>query len=171
MTYKTTKFFTNSICNFCKIPHTSGIYYFYDNDKKLLYVGKARNLNSRIGHHHGAYENNERTRIIEYIENSITSQEIRTIVKRALRLLDRRILPYSSQVIDKVFDRVHSIIIEEMPYELISGREFELIMELRPPFNFETAGEEYHSFSNGRDENLARKEHEMELKSFDDYKK
>jgi len=34
-----------------RIPNTSGLYYFYDQNDKLLYIGKAKNLHLRISDH------------------------------------------------------------------------------------------------------------------------
>jgi len=39
-----------------RIPNTSGLYYFYDQNDKLIYIGKAENLHSRIFDHHKNYE-------------------------------------------------------------------------------------------------------------------
>ncbi|MGI0083045.1 MAG: GIY-YIG nuclease family protein [Nitrosopumilaceae archaeon] len=35
-----------------KLPYTSGIYYFYDENDNLLYLGKAKKFKSRINDHH-----------------------------------------------------------------------------------------------------------------------
>ncbi len=43
-----------------------------------------------------------------------------------------------------IFDRIKKIDIEEMPFELVKKKEKEEIKELRPPFNYQTASEEYY---------------------------
>ncbi|NDB50759.1 MAG: hypothetical protein EB161_01100 [Nitrosopumilaceae archaeon] len=45
---------------------------------------------------------------------------------------------------DFVFHRTTKIEIEELPHELTERREFEMIQELRPSFNSETACDEYY---------------------------
>lgn len=34
-----------------RLPHSNGVYYFYDQDGKLLYVGKSKDIKKRVGQH------------------------------------------------------------------------------------------------------------------------
>jgi len=47
-------------------------------------------------------------------------------------------------VIDYIFHKVKKIEIEEMPFELIKSKEKEMVQKFKPPFNSQTASEEYY---------------------------
>ena len=51
-------------------------------------------------------------------------------------------------VVDKIFERVKRIEIEEIPFEQVKQKEKEKILELKPPFNYETRSDEYFEVSN-----------------------
>lgn len=70
-------FFSNHIAP--TIPQSPGIYRYYDNGKKLLYVGKAKDLKKRISSYFTkTFENQKTASLVEqiqYIEWTITDNE------------------------------------------------------------------------------------------------
>jgi len=140
--------FQNTYDDLEKIPKTSGLYYFYDSDERLLYIGKAGvgRLRNRVVEHRS---HNDFLRRIEYYQTIKMSKtyERNMVLERklyqALRYL-RRTIPYPL-VIDQVFHRTKRIEIEEIPVELIKSREKEMILKRKPLFNSETACDEYYS--------------------------
>ncbi len=69
--------------NYVNIPHKPGVYLFYDNDKKLLYIGKAKDLRKRVSQY---FRNkvDEKTNIlvskIAYIDFLITKSESESLI-------------------------------------------------------------------------------------------
>lgn len=61
------------------VPHVPGIYKYYDRNKKLLYVGKAKDLRKRVGSYFMKVQDNQKTRklvsLIHEIEWVITPDE------------------------------------------------------------------------------------------------
>ena len=133
-----------------KIPKTSGLYYFYDKDDKIMYVGKAKNLHSRTFLHLKSYHFHREGRFLGKIIDS-----------KDLLLVDEEDWPKElwhswrrfqikswsqirPRVIDYIFQKVKRIEIEEIPHELTKSKESEMIKKLKPPFNHETASKEYY---------------------------
>lgn len=54
------------------IPTKPGIYRYYDNDNKLLYVGKAKNLRNRVSSY--------------FVKNNLQSSRLRLLVKKTARI-------------------------------------------------------------------------------------
>ncbi|HRC33815.1 MAG TPA: GIY-YIG nuclease family protein, partial [Bacteroidia bacterium] len=52
---------------FDKLPHSPGVYYFYDKDGKIIYIGKAKNLRKRVASHFS--NNSPRKRKQDFIKN------------------------------------------------------------------------------------------------------
>jgi len=140
--------FQNTYDDLEKIPKTSGLYYFYDGDERLLYIGKAGagRLRNRVGEHRS---HNDFLRKIEYYQrikmskNYEPNKNFERNLYQSLRYLGRT-MPYPL-AIDQVFHRTKRIEIEEIPVELIKSREKEMILKLKPLFNRETACDEYYS--------------------------
>ena len=57
---------------------------------------------------------------------------------------DREFSNPKTLVIDLTFNKVKRIEIEEMPKELTESKEKEMIQKYEPPFNSETASDEYY---------------------------
>ena len=53
------------------LPHSPGVYQFYDGDGKILYVGKAKNLKKRVGSYF--------TKTHEYGKTRIMVKKIRSL--------------------------------------------------------------------------------------------
>jgi DNA polymerase-3 subunit epsilon len=52
---------------FSSLPSTSGVYYFHDENAKLLYIGKSKNIHSRVLSH---FHNNSTNKAIEIRSNT-----------------------------------------------------------------------------------------------------
>ena len=52
---------------FSKLPSAPGVYYFYDENGKLLYIGKSKNIHARVLSH---FQNNSTNRAIEMRSNT-----------------------------------------------------------------------------------------------------
>ena len=133
-----------------KIPRTSGLYYFYGKDDKIMYVGKARNLNVRTFEHLFAYHFHREGRffgkIIDskdlfFVDEEDWPKELYHSWRRFQIRSWSRLDPL---VIDYIFQKVKRIEIEELSHELTKSKEAEMIKKLKPPFNHETASKEYY---------------------------
>jgi len=130
------------------ITKNSGIYFFYDINDKLLYIGKAKKLKYRIGGHQDCY-NHVREGVfygkIIKTKGSSSPDEWPKALQEAISDFEIRKMSFLNPVIiDLIFNRVKRIEIEEMPPEFINEKEKELIQNLKPPFNSETACDEYY---------------------------
>jgi hypothetical protein len=127
------------------LPYASGLYYFYDKDNNLLYIGKAKKLKSRILNH--KYSNN-RAREAKFYSKFLKMNlppESRKKLDEAIRDFEFRGMSTINPVaIDFVFDKVTLIEIEEMPHELTERRETDMIWQLKPRYNSETGSDEYY---------------------------
>ena len=139
------KSFKNTIEDLKKLPNTSGVYYFYDKDDNLLYIGKAKNLKSRISNHKDCNERAREGAFYSQLRKADLSPEGREKLEKAIRMFEFSCMGTTYPVrIDFVFHRTTKIEIEEMPHELTDGREEEMIYKLNPAFNSETACDEYY---------------------------
>jgi len=144
----TEKVILNNREEFEEIPKTSGLYYFYDENGSVLYIGKANNLYSRIVAH---YINNSLCKEIAFFVKTIKlkgfsikeeeklPKELRDIWKN----FKERESKHSILVVDLIFDKVKRITIEEMPEEETKSKEKNLIEMCQPTYNSETNSEEY----------------------------
>ena len=109
------KSFNNNQIDLNKIPDTSGLYYFLENGK-LLYVGKAKKLKWRIQEQRKANEytsqfiNFLHTKIFPILENN----DIQTLLKHQKKIDFCIMIISGQQRIDLAFHRVTRIEIEEM---------------------------------------------------------
>lgn len=66
------------------LPETSGSYQFFDNEKTVIYVGKAKNLKKRVSSYFNKAHSSEKLRVmvpkIEKIEFIITNSEIEALI-------------------------------------------------------------------------------------------
>ena len=129
------------------IPKNSGIYFFYDGNDKLLYVGKAKLLRTRIDQHKYLNDRLREKRYYRIMGISRTKDERAILEKNFNKAQEKWREGETALVIDNIFHRVKRIEIEEMPHEFTKEKEKELIQKLKPPFNFETACDEYYAIS------------------------
>jgi len=142
------KSYKNEFEELKKIPKTSGIYYFYDEDDIVIYVGKASSLYARALAH---FKNHSIDREIGFFIKNISSKgySIHEEEKLPKELLDNwkrlkeRGNSSTALVIDVVFDKVKRIEIEEMPEELTKSKEKEMIEKFQPIYNAETNSLDY----------------------------
>lgn len=148
------KSYKNDFDELKKIPRTSGIYYFYDEDENIIYIGKADILHSRVLAH---FKNYSLIKEIEFFVKRIETQgfsiqEEKKLPKELLSIWKRlieRTRSSNSLVIDEVFDKVVRIEIEEMTKELTEDRENELIKKFQPIYNSESNSMEYNDIKYG----------------------
>jgi len=129
-----------------KIPRKSGIYYFFDKDNQLLYVGKAQNLYWRTDKHIKDFRKYEDVKeALEFFYSKYSIQDIIKFEGEQKINYDLISASYKSgNIIDKILDRVKKIEVEELKEEEVEQKEKELIQSLKPPFNSQTACEEYY---------------------------
>jgi len=139
--------FQNTYDDLEKIPITSGLYYFYDSDENLLYIGKSVRLKSRVEQHRFLNDYHRELRYYRIMEMSKTKEQSAILERNIFRVSHRLMLMLSPLVIDWIFHRTKRIEIEEIPVELIKSRESEVIFERRPLFNHETACDEYYKMA------------------------
>jgi len=137
------KSFKNTQEELDKLPtNTSGLYYFYD-DNRLLYVGRARNLKSRITMHEVASDFHREQRFYRRIVQSkgySSEKDFPELLIEAMRDFGFRVMSkVDYTVIDMIWEKITTIEIEEMPFELAKQKEKKQIKELRPPFNYQTS--------------------------------
>jgi len=141
------KSYKNEFRDFQKIPKTSGLYYVYDKNDNLLYIGKAVSLYSRINMHHSIYLQHKERMFFRKIARSKgwkSKEEADEKFRESTDELDFKAMSWvTPSVIDFVFEKIKRIEIEEMPEELIKSKEKEMILKFEPPLNYETRSEEY----------------------------
>ena len=138
--------FVNVFPELKRIPKTSGLYYFYNGQNELLYVGRAKNLNQRILSHHkvnilhqeGLSLKKKMPKGFEHERKKWDPDLVREWSDFEFKVGGKEIL-----VVDYVFHKVTRIEIEEMVHELAISNEREMIEKLQPPMNSETASDEY----------------------------
>jgi len=132
-----------------RIPNTSGLYYFYDQNDKLLYIGKAKNLHSRIFGHHNCYDFHREGMFFRKILISkgllakVREEWPKDLADSFSDFELRGLSKIKPHVIDYVFNKIKRIEVEEMPHELTKSKEKEMILKLKPLLNHETNSEEY----------------------------
>ena len=139
------KSFKNTFEDLKKIPSTSGIYYFYDKDDNLLYIGKAKKLKFRIRSHRDCNDLAREGAFYSKFSRVDLSAESSQKLENAMRQFQFRCMgTINPVVIDFIFHRTIRIEIEEMPHELTDELEIRMIEKLQPLFNHETACDEYY---------------------------
>ena len=137
--------FKNNTEELNKIPSTSGIYYFYDKDENLLYIGKAKKLKFRVRDHKKCNNRAREGGFLSKMWNENLPKESKEKLTEAIEDFRFRCLGTLSPVtVDFVFHRTTRIEIEEMSYDLTKEYEEKMIFELKPLFNSQTACEEYY---------------------------
>lgn len=99
------------------LPHETGVYYFYDRNEALLYIGKSKNIKSRIDSHFRP--DMKRTKDIE-LKNNIADIKY-TVLKNELAAL-----LYENQEIKKFFPPYnHALKRRKFPYavELVEDQD------------------------------------------------
>ena len=122
-----------------KIPRSSGIYYFFNENNDVVYAGKASNLQSRILAH---FYNYSLCKEIEYFVKMLKlkgyslkeKEKIPNGIMKIWESFKDREFSASILVIDENLDKVKMIKIEEISKELTKSRERELILDLEPIF-------------------------------------
>ncbi len=144
------KSYQNNRDEFDKMPTTSGLYYFYDENDTLLYIGKAKSIRARTLMHQRANLQHREGMFLRKIT-----------ISKGLSLMNREEWPKELDitwkefelagmsrvkplVIDYIFNKVKRIDIEEMQYDLTKDKEKEMIQKFSPPFNSQTASDEYY---------------------------
>jgi DNA polymerase-3 subunit epsilon len=75
--------------NVSKLPAEPGVYYFKDEFEKIIYIGKSKNINSRIQSHIGNYATKKGLSIIEHIKSidyELTGNEVMALLYENLRI-------------------------------------------------------------------------------------
>jgi len=143
------KSYKNDFEELKKITQTSGLYYFYDENDDILYIGKANVLRSRVlAHYHNHSLYREMGFFVKILNSKGLSIKDKEKLPRELldiwdNFKDREFSNPKMIVIDFNLNRVKRIDIEEMPKELTESKEKEMIQKFQPPFNYETATDEY----------------------------
>lgn len=147
------KSYKNNPVEIDKMPTTSGLYYFYDEDGVLLYIGKAKSIRARTLMHQRANLRHREGMFLRKITISkgfglMNREEWPKELDMAWKEFElsgmSRVNPI---VIDYIFNKVKRIDIEEMQRELTKSKEEEMIQKYSPPFNSQTASEEYYRLS------------------------
>lgn len=139
----------NAFDEIVKLPNTSGVYYFYENDR-LLYVGKAKNLKSRVRDHRKC---NNWIREAQYysklLQLDLSAESRKLLDKQIGEFRFKTMTGINPVVMDEIFHKVTRIDFEEVPHELTATREEELIYKLKPPYNHQTESDEYYTLRDG----------------------
>jgi len=117
-----------------KIPDkTSGIYYFFDEDKRLLYVGRSRDIKKRFLQHINEAEKRETLEDKEFIDKIKSTK-----LYEMLRMFAFTIIP-----IDYNLDKVKFFEIKLVKPSKLKWLEKEKIKKLKPPYNKESNSDEF----------------------------
>jgi len=140
--------FQNTHDDLDQITKTSGLYYFYDHNDVLLYVGKSDLLKYRILVHRHFNDCLGGKRYYRKMGEGRTEEE-RAILEKSFKRFVRRYRGMLHPiVIDYIFHRVKKIRTEELPKEYTELEEMRMIQELKPLSNHETACDEYYTIAN-----------------------
>lgn len=127
------RFRLNNLFNLYGIPTTPGLYYFYNSNDELLYVGKAKKLRNRIFEHWKIHKEFVIYNICQKIAYAPSSDECKD---QAIQAIPRKYRePPSSVPFDTAFVEASYVEIEEMAYQIISTMEKKKISELQPLYN------------------------------------
>lgn len=145
------KYFVNNLSELKRIPKTSGLYYFYNGDNDLFYVGRAQNLNQRIiAHqklnvlHHEALDLKKEMPVgYEYDKNRWGNDLRKKWEDYEFKMMNKQML-----VIDLAFHKITKIGIEEMDHDLTISKEKEMIEKLQPMLNSEVGSDKYEQLLN-----------------------
>lgn len=111
-----------------QIPHKPGIYQFYDRRGKLLYVGKAIDLFSRVSSYFAGHQNSFKTaKLVEEIadiETIVVESELEALVLEA-NLIKKFLPPYNIKLTDDKDYLYIKITDEEFP-KVVTARKAEL---------------------------------------------
>ncbi|MCA9397473.1 GIY-YIG nuclease family protein, partial [candidate division WWE3 bacterium] len=94
-----------------KIPNTPGVYFFYDDNGALLYVGKSVHLKERIKSHFSDTKNNHYlsfTKLIKDIDYEITAGDIEAQLKEAAYIKER--MPIHNHQLRRVQKMVYAVV-------------------------------------------------------------
>ncbi|MES2749006.1 MAG: exonuclease domain-containing protein [Patescibacteria group bacterium] len=96
------------------LPHQPGVYFFYDAEDRLLYIGKSVDIKSRVRSHFGQSHTTPKERAltskVAYVEHEVTSGELSALLKESkyikemLPEYNRRLRKTSRLVVFKVID-------------------------------------------------------------------
>jgi len=141
-----------------KIPRKSGIYFLFDKNNQLLYIGKAVSLHFRLIEHVDSYRKHEEgKKFLSNVFNKYSIPEMLKFDTAQQNSFDMANSMYTKCiVIDKILNRVKKVKIEEYREEENEQKEKELIQSLKPPFNSQTACEEYYKI--GKDFDVFERE-------------
>lgn len=111
-----------------KLPKTPGVYYFYDKDGGLLYIGKAVSLRTRVGSYFqkNIYDNKTQAlvELINDVKYKETDSVLEALILEALEI-KKHLPPYNIRAKDdKTFVNI-----------VITGEEFPRILVARPTEN------------------------------------
>jgi len=145
------KSYKNKFEELKNISSSSGIYYFYNENDNIIYIGKANNLHSRTLAH---FHNHSLYREMEFFVKILNSKGLSIKDKEKLprKLLDiwdnfiERESKHNILVIDTKFNQVKRIEIEEIQKELTESNEKEMIQKHKPIYNYESNSDEYYQF-------------------------
>lgn len=133
--------------NFTEFPKTSGLYYFYDIDDKLLYIGKASNLQLRMRtHSHSFWAVTQFKKGIElcdlfihnFEEGDADSELYQKIKRFEVNQRIRISFDFAPVNIDYVLDKVDRVRILELNKEEMTELENKEIERFSPPYNYES---------------------------------
>ena len=133
-----------------KITKNSGLYYLYDQNDVLLYIGKSDRLIQRIRSHRNLNDYFRGMRYYRKMGEGRTELEC-AILEKSFKRFVRSARFWSLMnpiVIDYIFHRVKKIKIRELSKEHTESEEKRIILELKPLYNHETACDEYYPISN-----------------------
>lgn len=106
------------------LPESSGSYQFFDKDKNIIYVGKAKNLKKRVSSYFNKYHTSEKLRVmvpkIEKLEFIITNSEVEALI-------------LESHLIKKYKPKYNILLKDDkkFPYFLITDEDYPRILVVR----------------------------------------
>lgn len=118
------------------IPNSPGIYFLYDKNGKILYIGKACNVRQRISRHMKIH--------LDFSLLLSKLDKIKELSDKEVWILKYKMLnTWSKQPIDVVFNEVN-----EIKYKLVKKGDLrkvekEYIENMSPPFNWDTSTKRY----------------------------
>jgi DNA polymerase-3 subunit epsilon len=102
---------------FSSLPDTSGVYHFYDKDKSLLYIGKSKNIRTRVRSH---FSDKEEYRSAKLREHTDHIEAIHTPGELSALLLESKLIKDELPVYNRLLRKRRDLVVGKLT-ELPNG--------------------------------------------------
>ncbi|WP_068473680.1 exonuclease domain-containing protein [Saccharicrinis aurantiacus] len=94
-----------------ELPHSTGVYYFYNESDELIYIGKSTDIRKRVFNHIGNVKTQKAIKMksqISRVEYAITGSELVALLKESAEIKKNKLVYNKAQRRNKVFYGIFS---------------------------------------------------------------